>query len=180
MAIAQGAKVFRKGYGVYLAEYRGYGGNPGKPSETGLKQDAQAHYNYLSNKVGSNIVTYGESLGTHLALDTAVKHKIKGVILENAYTTIPALAKKHYPIASFATRLVRDQYNSLSIAPLLKVPVLQLHAENDKIVPLAFGETLCTALPQPKTFFTAKNVGHNNIYEAADIETAVFSFLARF
>lgn len=170
----------QQGYGVYLAEYRGYGGNKGSPTETGLKLDAQAHYKAL-NKLEKNIVTYGESLGTHLALYIATQHHVKGVVLENAYTSMHDLARKRYPAMPIPASFIHDKYDSLLIAPKLNSPVLQLHAAKDLTVPISFGKRLYSSIDAtnvaPKKWVKINGVGHNNIYDAPETLQAVITFL---
>src|SRR6516165_4144930 len=74
----------REGYGVLMAEYRGYGGNPGTPSETGFYADGRAALGFLDREgvTPGRLVLYGESLGTGAAVALATEHEIAALILE--------------------------------------------------------------------------------------------------
>ena len=86
------------GFGVFFAEYRGYGGNPGRPDETGLTADARAVMAYFQSEGvdPGRIVLYGESLGAGVAVKMAAEHPVAGVVLEAPYTSIADVAQAHY------------------------------------------------------------------------------------
>jgi uncharacterized protein len=88
-----------EGYGVLLVGYRGYGGNPGRPTEVGFYQDALAAYDFLQREgiAATRFALYGESLGTGIAVYLAATQQIGGLILESPYTSVAALAQYHYP-----------------------------------------------------------------------------------
>ncbi len=52
----------RSGYGALMAEYRGFGGNPGTPSEAGLLADGAAALDFLGSEgiTPDRLVIYGE------------------------------------------------------------------------------------------------------------------------
>src|SRR5262249_52052926 len=62
------------GISVLLAEYRGYGGVAGTPSEDGLRQDGQAAVAYVRQRPGidpTKVIYVGYSLGTGVAVEVA-------------------------------------------------------------------------------------------------------------
>ena len=81
-------KILEAGYGFFFLEYRGYGGNPGKPTEKGLHLDAVSALNFLREQKipDQKIILYGESLGTGIAIQLATTIKAKAIILETPYT----------------------------------------------------------------------------------------------
>ncbi len=87
------------GWGVLLLEYRGYGGNPGQPSEAGLLIDAHAGLAALREMGFSlpEIVVWGESLGTGPAVQLAVEHPVAAVVLVAPFTSITDMARSRYP-----------------------------------------------------------------------------------
>jgi uncharacterized protein len=94
----------RDGYGVLLAEYRGYAGNPGTPCEAGLYADAEAAIDFLGHQAiaPDRIMLWGESLGSGLAVYLVTRHAVAGVILEAAFTASPlphSTAIPSYPSA---------------------------------------------------------------------------------
>ena len=79
-----------------IIAYRGFSGNEGKPTESGLYQDAKSAKIWLNNNgvKDKDIILYGESLVTAVAVDLASKHKFAGIILESPFTSMTRLAQK--------------------------------------------------------------------------------------
>ena len=120
--------------------YRGFNGNKGKPYEAGLYKDAENVINWLKSKniVENNIILYGESLGTAIAIHTAQMKNFAGIILEAPFTSMVTLGQKYYPI--FPVKfLLNDKYESLKKIINVKSPVLVMHGKKDKIVPFKMG-----------------------------------------
>jgi uncharacterized protein len=154
----------REGYGVLMAEYRGYAGNPGAPTETGLFDDARAAGDFLQREgiAASRLVLYGESLGTGVAVHLAATRQIAGLILESPFTSVAALAQYHYPYIPVAL-LIRDRFDSLSRIGGVRAPVLILHGGRDVIVPDRFSRALFDAAPEPKEAWFAADAGHEDL-----------------
>jgi fermentation-respiration switch protein FrsA (DUF1100 family) len=80
---------------VLALEYRGYGHSEGKPTEAGLYLDAEAAYQYLVNTrrlAPKSIVSFGQSVGTTIAVDLAAHHGVGGVILEAPFPSASRVA----------------------------------------------------------------------------------------
>jgi len=169
----------REGYGVLLAEYRGYAGNPGWPSEPGLFADGEAALDFLAGEgIGSDsIVLWGESLGSGVAVYLAANRKIAGLILEAPFTSVAAAAQRHYPFVP-AARLVRDRFDSLSRISRVTAPLLVLHGERDMIVPVCHGRALLDAATGPKEGWFSPEAGHLNLAQFGALEAAM-SFIER-
>ena len=73
-----------------IIAWRGFSGNPGKPSEEGLYKDALGGIKWLNEKGISNdqIVLYGESLGTAIATEVGQNNNFAGIILEAPFTSM--------------------------------------------------------------------------------------------
>ena len=153
----------QKGYGVLLAEYRGYGGNPGRISEEGFYNDGRAYMDYLIQR-DYKIVLYGESIGTGIATRMADEYEILGLILEAPYTSVGAVAQSIYPLVP-VNLLLRDKYPSIDIIKKVKAPKLFIHGALDRTIPVRFGRELFEAAPEPKTFILLKSAGHNDLYD---------------
>lgn len=154
------------GYGVLLLSYRGFGGNPGNPTEDGLYQDAAAALSYLAaqNLALSNTVVYGESLGTGVAVELAQNKPLSAIVLEAPFTSISAVAAQHFFYVP-ARYLVRDRYDSASKIAALKAPILFIHGDRDRTVPQKFGRALFEKAPDRREFFDVTGAGHNNLYD---------------
>ena len=167
------------GLGVLMPEYRGYGGNKGEPTETGLYADAAAAMDFLrAQGVGTErIVVYGESLGTGVATHIAADLRVAALVLEAPYTSIAAMAARQFPFLPVSLML-KDRFDSLSRIAKVRAPLLVLQGERDAVVPPALGRELFAAAPEPKEFWSVPDGGHNDLFRfgAAD---AVFGFLHR-
>lgn len=167
------------GLGVLGLQFRGYGGNPGRPTEQGLYRDAEAALAFLAERgVGERAtVLYGESLGTGVAVEMATRFDVAAVILEAPYLSVPRVAQRHYPILP-ARLLVQDRFDSASKIPGITVPVLALHGTGDRIIPPGHSESLLARAGGPAERQTFEGRGHSDIPVAA-IATSTRHFLAR-
>ena len=122
------------GYGVVLAEYRGYGGNPGAPSEAGFLLDARAHLDWVAAAWGETApVVCGESIGSGVAVAVATERPVRALVLDAPYTSIADLASAMYRWLP-ARRLLRHRFDSLSRLPAVRAPMLVLHGEADDLI----------------------------------------------
>jgi fermentation-respiration switch protein FrsA (DUF1100 family) len=149
------------GYGVFMLSYRGYSGSTGSPSEAANVADALAAYDLLAAEgvAPRDIVLYGESLGTGVAVQVASTRAVGGVILDAPYTAIVDIAAAHYfwlPVHA----LMQDRYDSLSRIADIKAPLLVLHGARDTIVPLAMGQAVFAAAKEPKQMHVFPQAGH--------------------
>jgi len=160
-----------QGYGVFLLGYRGYGGNPGSPSEDGFYADAAAGLAFLeANGVPpAQWVLYGESLGTGIAVEHAHRQAGKGapggaLVLEAPFTSMGDAAAGHYPYVPART-LVRDKYDSAAKIAAVRTPVFIFHGERDGVVPQKLGKALFEMAKSPKQSNWIAGAGHNNLYD---------------
>lgn len=158
-----------QGYGVLLAEYRGYGGNPGQPTEEGLYQDARAYANWLINTKNvplKQIVLYGESLGTGIAIHMALEYpQAFALILEVPYFSILEMTRFRAPFIPFVEKVAKDHYRSDLKIGQVKMPVYFGLGERDFIVPSRFGKKLFEAANEPKQLRVYLKAGHMGIYQ---------------
>jgi len=154
------------GYGVLLVGYRGYGGNPGILSEAGVYEDARANLAFLAaQRVRSEqIVLFGESLGTAVATEMALKNNVLALVLEAPLASILHSARARYPLFAFDW-LVRDKFDSLSKIRKVKVPLLIVHGERDRTTAVRFGRMLHAAANEPKLGVFLPEADHNNLID---------------
>jgi fermentation-respiration switch protein FrsA (DUF1100 family) len=169
----------REGYGVLLAEYRGYAGNPGTPCERGLFADGEAALDFLAGEGfrSKDIVLWGESLGSGVAVNLASRREVAGVILEAPFTSVAAAAQRHYPFVP-AFVLIRDRFDSLSRITRIAAPLLILHGERDRVVPVRHGRTLLAAATAPKEGWFSPEGSHENLARFGAVEAAI-AFIER-
>lgn len=160
------------GWGVMLVGYRGYGGNPGMPSEAGLYADARAALAFLDGQgvpTGRRLL-YGESLGTGIAVRMAAeaarngKGSVGAVLLEAPYTAIADVAAEHYPFVP-ARRMMHDHFDALASIGAIAAPLLVVHGERDHVIPTHFGRDLFAAAREPKTAHWIAEAGHNDLHD---------------
>jgi uncharacterized protein len=121
-----------RGFTVLLLDYRGYGGNPGRPSEDGLRRDAVAAAGYLR---GHDRVLYlGESLGAAVVTRLATTHPPDGLVLRSPFVDLPAVGRHHYPYLPVG-RLLKDRYPVASLVGDLNVPTAVVYGDADSVVP---------------------------------------------
>ncbi len=167
------------GLGVLLLEYRGYGGNPGRPSEAGLYADARAALDFLDGAgvAAGRRVLYGESLGSAVAVQMAAERAVGAIVLEAPFTSVPDIGWSKFPI--FPVRwLARDRLDSLAKIGAIAAPVLLLHGEQDQVVPIRFGRALFAAARDPKEMRIFPAAGHEDL-DAHGVAEAVLDFLER-
>jgi uncharacterized protein len=155
------------GYGVTLAEYRGFGGNSGTPTERGLYADAQSVIETLIHQgvAIENMVLMGESLGTGVAVEMATRFPtIAGLILETPYTSLPDAGAAHYPWLPVHW-LMRDKYESLKKIGQLTMPKFIIHGDADETVPFIQAQKLAKAAPQPVQFVVVPKGHHADLWD---------------
>lgn len=167
------------GLGVFLLEYRGYGGNRGSPSEKGFYEDAQTALNYLTQQgiKSQQLILYGESLGTGVATKLAGEHQVCAVILQSPFTSLSDLAHYHYPWI-----LIKpwDQFNSLDRIKTIHAPLLIIHGTQDMIVPYTQGWTLFNHANEPKKMLTINQYGHNNLWNSNNFSEEIIRFIQKY
>lgn len=153
------------GYGFLLAEYRGYSGLPGAPTESGLYNDARAYLQSLKNHgVDSrNIVLYGHSLGTGVAVQMASENRTAGLMLLAPYLSIPKVAQIHFPFFP-SSILALDRFNNEIKIKQIHSPLLIGNGSEDAIVPPSQGEKLYSLANEPKEFHVLPGFGHNDAF----------------
>jgi uncharacterized protein len=157
------------GRGLLIVSYRGYSGSTGTPTEAGLRRDARAAYDLLAQHVApERIVLYGESLGSGVAVRLAAERPVAGVILDAPYPSTVDIARIAYWFVP-VDWLMRDQFRSIDIIGQIKAPLLMLHGERDGVIPIALGERLFTAAPEPKRFVRLPGVDHVSVLERGGI-----------
>ena len=147
-------KLARLGLNVLAPEYRGYAGLQGIPSEAGLARDARDAYEFLRRQLRADprqIVIYGWSLGSAVAVNLASQVEEAAVILEGAPASIVDIGSRRYPY--FPIRLlIRNPFESIARISRVGSPLLFLHSPEDAIIPIAEGRRLFDAALPPKEF----------------------------
>ncbi len=117
------------GRGVLIASYRGYGDNPGKPSEAGLYSDAEAWIAQAAELApDSRLYLFGFSLGGAVAIEMAARHEFSGVATLGAFTRLKDM------VPGIARALVTERYDNLARIGAVEEPLLLMHGTKDEVV----------------------------------------------
>jgi fermentation-respiration switch protein FrsA (DUF1100 family) len=155
-----------KGFSVFLFDYRGFGKSSGRPSETGLYRDGAAAWTYLVEKekiAPERIVLYGHSIGGAVAIEVALQKKVKGLVIESAFTSTKDMART-MPLFALFSPLLPAHYSNIEKIGRVSVPKLIVHGDRDEIVPFSMGQRLFEAAAGQKFFYPVKGAGHNDVF----------------
>ncbi len=146
---------------ILIVAWRSFSGNPGEPTEKNLYNDARKSVEWLNNNgvKNENIILYGESLGTGVAVELGKDNTFNSIILESPYTSIARAAKLYYPYLPI-NLLLKDRYDSISKIDKITTPILIMHGEKDNIVPFSMGKELFEKANNPKYSFFPKEDDH--------------------
>lgn len=155
-----------RGYGVLLAEYRGFGGNRGRPSEQGFYADARAALKWLEAQGygAGSFVIYGESIGTGVAVQIALEVQPRYLILECPFSSAIEIAKQRYPILP-VDAMLHDRYDSIGKIARVHSSLLIVHGDEDPVIPIESGKKLFDAANHPKEFCSIAGGGHSDLYD---------------
>ena len=170
-------KYINVGWGVLLVSWRGYSGNKGNPTEKNLYIDAKAAIEWILKNTATktnNIILYGESLGTGVALEMATLQSFKSIILEAPFTSIYDLALKRYKIYPFKF-LILDKFDNISKIDKIFSPILIISGKNDEVVPHNHSIKLFNRANEPKDSLFIDEALHNNLYEF-NIDKKIINF----
>ncbi len=170
-------KLIADDIGLVALEYRGYGGLSGNPTEQGLIADGEAAYAYAAaHYQAAQLVLWGESLGSAVAIAIAAEKPVGRVILEAPFTSALAVAERYYWYMPVRL-LMKDQFRSDERIGKVKAPLMIMHGVHDRVVPYPMGERLFDLANQPKHIVRFLDGGHEDL-DANGALNAVARFLA--
>jgi fermentation-respiration switch protein FrsA (DUF1100 family) len=172
-----------RGLQVLLFDYRGFGGNPGTPTERGLALDARAARDFLlrrSDVDATRLVYFGESLGSAVAAELAAEHPVAALILRSPFTSMADVGQHHYwwlPVRW----LIRDRYATIDLIGRVRSPLLVIVGERDRVVPAEFSRRLYEAAREPKAIVSMPGADHNDyeLLAGDDMIEDIIRFLRR-
>jgi fermentation-respiration switch protein FrsA (DUF1100 family) len=171
-----------QGFAVLLFDYRGFGENPGTPTEEGLALDARAAYEYLVDEAGlapDKLLFFGESLGAAVVAELATEHPPAGLLLRSPFVDLAAVGRIHYPILPVRL-LLRDRFPVAGHVAKLDIPVTVVYGESDSIVPASQSRAVAEAASDAVTI-AVPGANHNDraLFDSPVIVEAVVDLARR-
>jgi fermentation-respiration switch protein FrsA (DUF1100 family) len=155
-----------RGYHVLLFDYRGYAGNPGSPTEEGLRTDARAAARALAERPEvdpARVAYFGESLGAAVCGGLASELTPAALILRSPFPSTAAMGRHHYPYLLVVEPLVWDRYPlERQLSDAVRAPLLVVVGERDEIVPPDLSRQVFDAAAEPKRFVEVAAAHHND------------------
>jgi uncharacterized protein len=154
----------RRGFGVLLFDYRGYGGNPGSPSEAGLALDARAAYDYLVHEAGvpaTQLVYFGESLGGGVVTALAVERPPAAIVLRSPFVDLASVGQEHYRLLPVGL-LLRDRFPVAEQIVGIDVPVSVVYGSADSVVPAGQSRRVAESASNLWKLVAVPNADHND------------------
>ena len=168
-----------QGYSVLLVSYRGYGDNPSEPRESHLISDSTLALEWLlkTEKISAQeVVLFGESLGSGVAVAVATQYSVRGLIFDGAYSSVADVGQSVYPFIPVRL-LLKDTWDSKSRISKVHSPILFIHSKKDAVIPFRFAQKLFEAANEPKKHIWLELSGHNNNLEVGSVRESIFDFL---
>ena len=177
MRASLAAALAREGLSVLLFDYRGYGGNPGSPTERGLALDARAAYRFLAEEAGvpnDRFMYFGESLGTAVVTELATEHPPAGLVLRSPFVDLASVGRVHYPFLPIG-RLLLDRFPLVENLARVDVPTTVVYGTRDSIIPPAQSLAVAEAAAGPTRVVAIEGADHNDaeLLDGAELIGAV-------
>ena len=157
-------KIFSFGPDVIISGYRGYGRSTGEPTEEGVYTDGMCVLDYVIRTLGyaeRDIFIYGRSIGTVVAVNTAMGRELAGLLLVTPLTSASDFIREKYPdLFSF---IGSGHFDSGKKISSIKSPLLVIHGTEDEVIPYSLGVKLYDAYNGEKRFVRITGGGHNNL-----------------
>ena len=180
---ALAAALQARGFQVLLFDYRGFGGNAGTPTETGLRRDARAVRAYLLGRADvdrTRLVYFGESLGSAVAIGLAAEHAPAALIVRSPFPSLVEVGRIHYPFLP-VRYLLEDRFAVVDAIRRVTSPVLVIVGDRDRIVPVALSRRVYESITATKELVVVAGADHNDhaLLAGDRVIDAVTEFLRR-
>jgi uncharacterized protein len=164
-----------QGYSIFIVDYRGYGKSSGKISEAGFYKDAEAAFNFLTTTktyTPQDIIIYGRSIGSGVAVELASKHKTKGLVLESPYTSLSSLANEKLPLM-FPSLYLKYTFNNFKKIEAVESPVILIHGTLDTLIPPDHSKKLLTKIKTKSKIILVEGGAHNDLNSFASYQNFI-------
>ncbi|MPZ80929.1 MAG: alpha/beta fold hydrolase [Actinophytocola sp.] len=153
-----------RGMSVLLLDYRGYGGNPGDPTEEGLALDVRAARSYLVDELNvppDRVIYFGESLGAAVVSELATEHPPGGMLLRSPFTSLADVAATLYPFLPVRL-LLKDRFPVVEHVREVRAPTVVVYGSADSVVPTEQSRAVARAVAGPVTSVEEPGADHND------------------
>ncbi len=151
-----------QGYGVVALNYRGAGGAPGKPRQNAIVSDALALYDRVIPSDRPPIL-YGTSLGAAVAVQVAARRPAMALVLETPFARLCETAQHRFPVIPACLILSDEKWDSLSAIKVVEAPVLIVHGDDDRVIPLSQAKRLFGAVVARRKMIVYPGGRHNDL-----------------
>lgn len=168
-------RLVPSGHGVLAAEYRGYRGNPGEPSEAGLYADGRAAIAWLGRQgvSPSQLVIVGNSIGTGVATQIAAEHDPRALVLISPFASLEQLVQEKLRFVP-TSLLLKDHYRNDAKLADIAAPILILHGTADTLIPIDHARQLAQRSDHAQ-LIEFPGIGHDLAwYDAAELAVLRF------
>jgi pimeloyl-ACP methyl ester carboxylesterase len=177
------AALHAAGLGVLLLDYRGYGGNPGAPSEQGLAADVRAAHRFLTVDEAipaDQLLYFGESLGAAVVTELAAEHPPAALVLRSPFRDLAAVAQEHFPFLPVRW-LLRDRFPVADTVAAVRVPTLVIYGSADTVVPPEQSRAVADGAGGPVEILVLPGADHNDriLLDGPELIGAVTSLAER-
>ena len=151
---------------IFIFDYREFGLSAGHISKAGTYLDARGAWNYLVSErmvEPTDILLFGRSLGTALAVDLASSEPCLGAVLEAAFTSSAEMLKRYF-FGAIPPELSQSAYDNIGKIDLIQAPLLFIHGEYDEAIPVEMAQRLYQSARGSKRFYLVSGSGHNDTY----------------
>ncbi|UGY93067.1 alpha/beta hydrolase [Streptomyces gobiensis] len=168
-----------RGYSVLLSDYRGYGGNPGRPTERGLLADLRAAASYAAGRDGvdpERLVYFGESLGSAVVAALAAERPPAALVLRSPFPELADVGQAHYWFLPVRP-LLHDRFRTEEHLARYDGPTLVIAGERDEIIPTRLSRRL--AEKHADTYREIAGAHHNDsaLFSGTEFLDAIDAFL---
>lgn len=171
--------LHRRGLAVLLMDYRGYGGNPGSPTEEGLAADADAAVDALTGlgHPPQRTIYFGESLGSGVVAALASRRPPAGIVLRSPFTELADVGAHHYPWLP-VRMLLQDRFPVLEHLESGRVSTTVIYGDRDSVVPTELSERVADRAPVLVERVVLEGADHNDPVMFGDEVAAATARLA--
>ncbi len=162
--------LLETGSSVFIYDYSGYGRSKGVPTIQGICKDGVVAFDYLIQERGlkpTDIVLYGESLGTAVSCEIAAERSCSGLVLQSGFSSLRKIGQETVPIMKIYPQVLfpKPFLNAVErVASRTGYPLLIIHGSKDQVVPFSHAEEVYAAASEPKRFVQLPDCAHSDIW----------------